>query len=49
MNKGEMARHMRGPVRSLAWFEGLEMEFRSHSTVFELQLVNHFYVVKSIW
>ena len=48
MSKDEMAWHMRGAVKSLAGFEGLEIEFKPYSIIFELKLITHYYFVRLI-
>ena len=45
----EMVWHKRGSVRSLAGFEGLEIEFKPHGIIFELQLITHYYFMRLIW
>ena len=49
MSKDEMAWHMKGAVRSLEGFEGLEIEFKPHGIIFDLQLITHYYFVRLIW
>ena len=49
MSKDEMAWHMRGAVRSLEGFEGLEIEFKPHGIISDLQLITHYYFVRLIW